>query len=231
MLWIVAALAYLLWFIRKPMLIPRYLVIEEGDEDVLITRGDRLWGAFFLVASILTVLVGVQWANAAYPNTVPLQSGVFKVDPLPQEPRTVAVKFDKAVYDVPGRSMRITVNVTNNGTKPVQIGEFTTASLRFVNHSVPAAMAGVDPSFPKDLLPPGGLKLSDDTPIEPGETRTITLDATDAAWEVERLTALLSDPDNRVGGLIFFFDSDGQRDIANVYGPIVPNFTHLQPAN
>jgi methane/ammonia monooxygenase subunit B len=75
------------------------------------------------------------------------------------------------------------------------------------------------------------LKVSDDTPIAPGETRTVTLDATDAAWEIERLTALLSDPDNRVGGLIFFFDSDGKRAIDNVFGPIVPNFTHLQAAN
>jgi methane/ammonia monooxygenase subunit B len=231
LLWIVAVLVYLLWFIRKPMLLPRYLVIEEGDEDTLITRGDRIWGACFLVGSILTVLLGVQWANAAYPNTVPLQSGVFRVDPLPKGPQDVSLKFKKAVYDVPGRSMRITVEVTNNGQKPVQIGEFTTAGLRFVNHSVPAAMAGVDPTYPKDLVPPGGLKISDDTPIAPGETRTVTLDATDAAWEIERLTALLSDPDNRVGGLIFFFDSDGQRTIANVYGPIVPNFTHLQAAN
>jgi methane/ammonia monooxygenase subunit B len=127
--------------------------------------------------------------------------------------------------------MRITVEVTNNGQTPVQIGEFTTAGLRFVNHSVPAAMAGVDPTYPKDLVPPGGLKISDDTPIAPGETRTVTLDATDAAWEIERLTALLSDPDNRVGGLIFFFDSDGKRAIDNVFGPIVPNFTHLQAAN
>jgi methane/ammonia monooxygenase subunit B len=231
LLWIVAVLVYLLWFIRKPMLLPRYLVIEEGDEDTLITRGDRIWGACFLVGSILTVLLGVQWANAAYPNTVPLQSGVFRVDPLPKGPQDVSLKFKKAVYDVPGRSMRITVEVTNNGQKPVQIGEFTTAGLRFVNHSVPAAMAGVDPTYPKDLVPPGGLKVSDDTPIAPGETRTVTLDATDAAWEIERLTALLSDPDNRVGGLIFFFDPDGQRIIANVYGPIVPNFTHSQAAN
>jgi methane/ammonia monooxygenase subunit B len=126
--------------------------------------------------------------------------------------------------------MRMTVEVTNNGPKPVQIGEFTTASLRFVNQSVPAAVAGVDANFPKDLVPPGGLKVGDDSPIAPGETRTVTLDATDAAWELERLTALLSDPDNRVGGLIFFFDSDGKRIIANVYGPIVPNFTKLEPA-
>jgi len=224
-LWFVIALAYMLWFLRKPMLIPRYLVIEEGNEDVLITRGDRLWGVAFLIGTIIIVIAGVQWVDANYPNMVPLQSGVFKLDPQPVEPRTVSVKVDKATYDVPGRSMKIEAEITNTGTEPVQVGEFETAGIRFVNHSVPAAMAGVDPSYPKELVPPGGLKLSDDAPIQPGETRKMTLDATDAAWEVERLTALLNDPDNRVGGLLFFFQPDGKRIIANLYGPIVPYFT------
>ncbi len=230
-LWFIAALVYMLWFLRKPMLIPRYLVITEGNEDVLITRGDRLWGAFFLVATILTVFLGVQWANAAYPNTVPLQSGTFKVDPLPQAPRTVTIKMDRATYDVPGRSMKLELEVTNTGTKPIQIGEFETAGLRFVNYAVPAAVAEIDPSFPKELLPPAGLKVDNDAPIQPGETRTVNIDLTDAAWETERLTALLNDPDNRVGGLLFFFDSDGKREIANIYGPIVPYFTKKGSVN
>ena len=85
-------------------------------------------------------------------------------------------------------------------------------------------MATIDPSFPTDLLPPTGLQIDDPKPIAPGETRLITLDATDAAWEVERLTSLMNDPDNRVGGLLFLFDPDGKRLIANVFGPIVPVF-------
>jgi methane/ammonia monooxygenase subunit B len=120
--------------------------------------------------------------------------------------------------------MKMNLTFTNNGDKPVQLGEFMTAGLRFVNHSVPAALANVDPGFPKELLPPSGLKVADNTPIAPGEKRTMMVEATDAAWEVERLTSLLNDPDNRIGGLLFFFDSEGKRIIANVMGPIVPVF-------
>jgi methane/ammonia monooxygenase subunit B len=109
----------------------------------------------------------------------------------------------------------------------VQLGELLIANLRFVNNAVPAAVAAVDPGFPKDLVPPSGLKVDHNEPIGPGESRLISLDATDAAWEVERLTSLLNDPDNRVGGLLFFYGADGKRNIANVSGPIVPVFTRL----
>ncbi len=227
-IWIVIGLAYMLWYISKPMLIPRYLVIEEGDPDTLITRWDRIWSAGFLILAVVTVIVGVQWANAAYPRTVPLQAGVFKVDPLPDETGNIKVNVDRAVYDVPGRSMRLDLEVTNDGTEPLRLGEFTTAGLRFVNQAVPEAIAGVDEDYPEDLVAPEGLKVDDDSPIQPGETRKLHVDATDAAWELERLTSLLNDPDNRVGGLLFFFGPDGDRKIANVYGPIVPNFTKAE---
>lgn len=169
-------------------------------------------------------LMWANWAEATYPRTVPLQGGEMLVDPLPLEKNPVKITVVRATYDVPGRSMKMNLSFTNNGDKPVQVGEFMTAGLRFVNNSVPAAVANVHPDFPKDLIPPSGLKVENNAPIAPGETRTMMVEATDAAWEVERLTSLLNDPDNRVGGLIFFFDSEGKRIIANVMGPIVPVF-------
>ena len=54
------------------------------------------------------------------------------------------------------------------------------------------------------------------------------VEATDAVWENERLTSLLNDPDNRVGGLLFFYDDAGERHIANLSGAIVPVFMHHQ---
>jgi methane/ammonia monooxygenase subunit B len=52
----------------------------------------------------------------------------------------------------------------------------------------------------------------------------MVIDATDAAWELERLVSFLSNVDSRTGGLIFFFDSKGNRYISEVYGPILPVF-------
>jgi hypothetical protein len=89
-----------------------------------------------------------------------------------------------------------------------------------------AANAHVDPAYPKDLLPKSGLQVEPDAPLQPGETRTVKFVAADVAWEAERLTSLMRDPDSSFGGLLYFYDSDGERHIANVYGTIVPTFVH-----
>jgi methane/ammonia monooxygenase subunit B len=123
--------------------------------------------------------------------------------------------------------MQIRASVTNGGARPIRFGEFATSGLRFVNRGVPEAVAGVAANYPKELVPPAGLVLSDDAPLAPGETRTLQFDMTDSAWETERLTSLLNDPDNRVGGLLFCFDDQGKRIIANVSGSIVPIFKDL----
>ena len=124
----------------------------------------------------------------------------------------------------PGRAVRITLEVTNNYNKAMQLGEFTSANLRFVNPAVPAAVANVDPSYPKDLLPKSGLQVEPNATLEPGETRTVKFVAADVAWEIERLTSLMRDPDSSFGGLLFFYDSDGSRHIVNVFGTIIPTF-------
>ena len=120
--------------------------------------------------------------------------------------------------------MRVVMEVTNTGSKPVSLGEFTTANLRFVDMKLPAAKANVDPHYPQDLIARKGLVLASYEPIAPGQTRVVSLEATDAAWEVERLTSFLTDVDSKFGALLFFYDSDGRRYLNTVGGPILPVF-------
>jgi hypothetical protein len=141
--------------------------------------------------------------------------------PLPLPPQAVTVQVEEAHYDVPGRSMRMALRVTNTGDRPVRLGEFLTASIRFVNQNLPAAVANVDAGYPQDVVARNGLTLSEDTDIKPGETRRLRIEATDAAWEIERLTSFLTDVDSKIGGLLFFFDTQGNRYIAEVGGPIL----------
>lgn len=224
------ALAWILWWIRRPLIVPRWNAIRKGREDLLITRTDDRVAAGLLVLVLVVVIGGYRYTTQKYEYVVPLQAGSFKTKPLPQVPSLVAVEMKDATYDVPGRSLRLDVEITNQSESPMRLGEFTTANLRFLDKSLDVAVAGVDPSFPKDLVAGSSLKLSDSSPIAPGEKRTLRIEATDAAWEIERLVSFLTNVDSRVGGMLFFFDAKGQRHMAEVFGPIVPVFTQLQLA-
>ncbi len=222
--YILIAVAWLLWWLRRPLLIPRWLATQKGLEELLITRTDDKVAAGFLVLVLLVVIVGYINVKANYPRVVPLQAGSLYTPPLPAAPNLMMVKFNKAEYDVPGRSMRMSIEVTNNASRPVRLGEFLTASLRFVNKTLPMAVAAVDPAYPKELLPSSGIVVDRDSPLAPGETRVIKMDATDGAWEVERLVGFLTNVDSRIGALLFFYDDKGARYITSVAGPILPVF-------
>jgi len=205
------------------MLIPRFREVAAGRVDRIISRADVVAGALLLVTTVTLVVVGVSWANAKYPRTIPLQAGKSITEPLPLPDGEVSVRVVRAVYDVPGRSMKMTLRVKNETPDVLEIGEFASANVRFLNEKSQRALDQVDSDYPPDLVN-HGLIVKDPQPLQPGETREIEIEATDAAWETERLTALLNDPDNRFGALIFFYSPDGARRIASVTGPIVPHF-------
>lgn len=230
LVWLGVAVLWILWWIRRPLLIPRYLVLKKEREDLLTTPLDLKVAIGLLAVCLVLSFWSYGRVNAKYPRTVPLQAGTMYTPPLPLEAPVVKVAVKEARYDVPGRSMRMNLEVRNVSDKPLRIGEFATASIRFVNANLPAAQANVHADFPRDLLARNGLGLSDDSPIPPGETRQISIDATDAAWEIERLTSFLTDVDSKFGGLLFLFDEQGKRHIAEVGGPILPVFRSTKVA-
>lgn len=218
------AVAWLLWWLRRPLLISRWLVLQKGREDLLVTRTDNKVAAGLFVLVLLVVIVGYTKVVAEFPRLVPLQGGTSYTPPLPEAPSGVAIELKRAEYDVPGRSMRLSIEMKNNTDQALDIGEFTTANLRFINKKLPVAVAAVKASFPKDLIPANGLLVDNSAPLAPGETRVVKLEATDVAWELERLVSFLSNVDSRTGGLIFFYDAKGNRYISEVYGAILPVF-------
>jgi methane/ammonia monooxygenase subunit B len=228
--WLAIAAAWILWWLRRPLLIPRLLALRQEREDLLITKLDLKLAVLLLIVSVGLAFYGYNWAKNKYPRTVPLQAGTMKTPPLPQQSAPVSVRLKQARYDVPGRSMRVAMSLTNTGDKALRIGEFLTASIRFVNPNLPVARASVDPGYPAELIARNGLVLSDDQAIGPGQTKEIKFEATDAAWEIERLTSFLTDVDSRFGGLLFLYDSENKRYIAEISGPIIPVFKNIKVA-
>ncbi|MDD1614214.1 MAG: methane monooxygenase/ammonia monooxygenase subunit B, partial [Methylococcaceae bacterium] len=133
---------------------------------------------------------------------------------------TIGVKIEDATYRVPGRAMQMTMTITNNGDSGIRLGEFNTAGVRFMD----AAVAQDESGYPDDLLAEEGLTVSDNSPLAPGQSRTVQVTASDAAWEVYRLADLIYDPDSRFAGLLFFWDEAGNRQMVTIDAPLIPTF-------
>jgi len=222
-LWFVIGAAWLGWWFRKrPTIMPRYIQTEELGDDAnkLITIPDMIVSFLFFGGVLVVIAGGFLYTQYKYPITTPLQTGKVVTPPMPEQPKVVEVSVEKATYRIPGRSFEIKLKVTNYGDKPIQVGEYLAANIRFIN---PKVLPNVKPQDEHDLVATNGLIVNDPA-VQPGETRSITLYAEDALWETQRLTGLIYEPDSRFAGMIFFFDSEGNRYHIEVGGAMLPQF-------
>jgi methane/ammonia monooxygenase subunit B len=220
-LWYAIGIAWLLFWIKRPLFIPRHIAVTSGKANTLISANDKKVSIAFAVVTVVIVVAAMGATNEKYPVTTPLQAGLMRgIQPIEMPTTTVSVKVEDATYRVPGRAMQMTLTITNNGDNSVQLGEFMTASVRFLDADVYEDETG----YPDDLLAEEGLTVSDNSPLAPGETRTVEVTASDAAWEVYRLADLIYDPDSRFAGLLFFFSEDGVRQMVQVDAPLIPSF-------
>lgn len=219
--WYALGLAWLLYWTRKPMFVPRSIAVESGKADSLITATDKKVAMGFAAGTIAIVAISMGNANEQYPVTTPLQAGLLRgIKSIEMPATTVSVKVEDATYRVPGRAMQMTLTITNNGDSAVRLGEFNTAGVRFMDSNVAQDETG----YPDDLLAEEGLTVSDNSPLAPGQSRTVQVTASDAAWEVYRLADLIYDPDSRFAGLLFFFDEAGNRQLVTIDAPLIPTF-------
>jgi len=219
--WYSIGLAWMAYWVRKPLFVPRSIAVESGKGNTLITATDKKVGVAFTAGTIALVAWAMVATNEAYPVTTPLQAGLLRgMKPFEMPARTVTVKVEDATYRVPGRAMQMTLTITNNGDSAVRLGEFNTAGVRFLDPGVYEDQS----NYPDDLLAEEGLTVSDNSPLAPGQTRTVQVTASDAAWEVYRLADLIYDPDSRFAGLLFFSDESGNRQMVTVDAPLIPSF-------
>ncbi len=222
-IWMTLGVIWIGIFVSRPMFLPRSRVLLAYGDEPMIDPMDTKLGWIFLILTFGLVYFGYTYTENKHPYTVPIQAGETKVAPLPVKPNPIAIKVTNANYDVPGRALRITMMITNSGDEAVRIGEFTTAGVRFINK---VGLKYLDKYYPRELVATG-LSTANTTPIEPGETREVKMEAKDALWEVQRLMALMGDPESRFGGLLMTWTDAGDRNINSIAGPVIPVFTKL----
>lgn len=221
--WGALAAAWLLWWVRRPLFISRYRMLDAGLEHELITSQDKLIAKVVLVGIPVLVLALNAVTSQRYPDAIPLQAGLDQILPLPAQVNAGTVNVDtlKAEYNVSKRAMLLQVKVDNRSQGAVRIGEFASANVHFLNADV--TDSGYKPG--KDDVSNNGLSLDNATPIEPGEQRTVTIEVRDAAWESEKLDGLIRDADSRLGGLLFLYDDMlGKRYISSISAAVIPKY-------
>jgi methane/ammonia monooxygenase subunit B len=223
LLWYVAGAVWIAYWFSKRGLIGRFVAVASGKGEEIITPQDRMVGAISLAAVLGTVIIFYAITVSNYPNTIPLQAGDFRnIEALSGEVDSgpLKIQYLGGSYKVPGRELVAQFKITNEGKEAVRIGEFQTAGLRFLNPDV--FTTKVD--YPDYLLAERGLTLSDNAPIQPGETKEISVTVQDARWDTERLSGLAYDVDSSFAGLLFFFTASGERYPMEVGGSVIPTF-------
>lgn len=223
LVWILVGVAFLAYWLAKPELfIPRYMRVRNlGPEqaNTMITRRDFLAGGVFFTVSMVLILAGYLWAEHKYPVTIPLQTGKVEVPGRPVPSGPLVVEVESANYELAGRSLTMRMALANEGDSPIEIREFITANIRFING--PASAAGVVEG--EELVAGDSLHPSVST-IAPGQRIDVVLRAEDSLWETQRMTGLIHDPDSRFAGLLIYRDAEGKRYYQEVGGSILPKF-------
>ncbi|MGZ4991954.1 MAG: bacterial ammonia monooxygenase, subunit AmoB [Methylobacter sp.] len=222
--WGVLATAWLLWWVRRPLFIARYRMLEAGMEDELITPQDRLIAKSAMVAVPVMVLAFNAMANNDLPNTIPLQASLDQILPLPAQVNAGIVNVDtlKAEYRVAERAMKFDLKIDNQSNAPIHVGEFSTANVYFLNKDLPVAHQDLSGS---STVSEEGMSLDNKDAIKPGEQRTLTMIVKDGLWESEKLDGLIRDADSRIGGLLFLYDElTGKRYISSITAAVIPKF-------
>lgn len=222
-LWILAGTAWLLWWVRRPLFIQRYRMLDAGQEELLVTTVDKNIGKAILVGVAVLVFVGYNTTRQNHPNAIPLQAARDQIAALLPMVNNddLGVTVKKVVYRVPERTMLINMQVENRTDTPLQIGEFSVANVRFMNPDV----IPVNEQDTDELVAGEGLRIDDNAPIAPGETKTLSIEAQDAFWETEKLHGLIRDADSRMGGLLFLYGIGGERYIVSFSAPVIPEFS------
>lgn len=225
LLWIALGSAWLVWWVRRPLFLPRFRMVRAGRDTELISPLDKKIGLAMLVGVPAIVLAANALADRQYPYAIPLQAALDQIDPLPPVVNSglVSAKIQRVEFNIPGRAVTLFALIHNGSEQPVRVTEFATANVRFLasgaNDANQQNSRNTDAGVVRD-----GLTIDRAEAIAPGETRALQISATDALWQKERLDGLVRDADSRIGGLLFLVDLTGARHIASVASAVIPKF-------
>ncbi len=197
------------------------LPVNDDAPDVgLITPRDHMWMDLLAGVTVLMLIVGWVYMAVKYPVRLPQQTVRFAPDEISPGNGLISVHPKGSTFDEKTDTLLINFTVKNNSASPVTLKQYIMAMTTFVDgNKDDMAAAG-----PSEYV--GQLTVAPDGPIEPGDSRDLTLKMSNEVFLQERLIPL-HDPQQLIAGLLRFQDAEGKQDLVTLKSVLVP--TEFQP--
>jgi methane/ammonia monooxygenase subunit B len=182
----------------------------DGMDYGLITKRDHRNMNWFALGTALLLAVGWIWQSFAFPTKMPQQIFQF-APPVPAVAANTSIGvagLGEARYDPGSKTVTMDVDITNNGTTPMDVQQFTTSTLKFA----PGAQAG-------ELG--GGLTATPAPSVAPGATTKLSLAMPGPAWEDEKLIPV-NESSQMITGILVFQTGDGKKVLTEVEANLQP---------
>jgi methane/ammonia monooxygenase subunit B len=182
----------------------------DGMDYGLITKKDHRNMNWFAIGTALLLVVGWIWQANAFPTKMPQQIFQFA-------PPTPAVAADSLVgtaglgaarYDEGSQTLTMDVDITNNGTTPMDLQQFTTSTLKFAPGQAPGENTG-------------GLVATPAASVAPGATTKLSLAMQGPGWEDEKLIPF-NESSQMITGILVFQTGDGKKVFTEVEANLQP---------
>jgi methane/ammonia monooxygenase subunit B len=188
---------------------------DDGVNVGLNSQKDHRVVNLFALGTALLLVAAFAYQAFAYPVKIPQQVVQF-APPQPTDPpadfasaRPVSANFNQA-----RDALSMELEVTNSGTSPMQLTEFGTSTLSFVDEAA-GGEAGAGEV--------GTLTVEPSGEVAPGETTTMTVTAQSPTFVQEHLIPI-GEAELTVAGILKFESDDGDRSFVEVRQGITPQF-------
>jgi methane/ammonia monooxygenase subunit B len=194
------------------------LSIPLNDDGVAVglnsKRDHRVINVIALVMALLMLGSWVYQASA-YPVKIPQQVVQFEPPETVLDEAVPLAELNplRASYDRDSRVLTVNVEVTNISGGPIQLREFTTSTLTFVNSAV---------SSPKGVYQ-DEMSISPAGPIAAGQTANLAIELSGERFDREHLLPI-GESQLTIAALMVFQDAAGKSAGVELEEPLQPNF-------
>jgi methane/ammonia monooxygenase subunit B len=178
----------------------------DGMNVGLITKADHRNMNWFLVAALVVTIGGFVYQIIVWPDKIPQQ--VIEFAPPPAEVPEVAEAVGiSSAWEASSGTVTLTFEVTNTSEGDLEVAEFTTSTLRFVNPDVAEATG----EAAEMTVEPSGS-------IGEGDTEEVTLTLQDDRWASDQLIPS-AESQLEISGLVVLEGAD-ESGFAEVHAPL-----------